>query len=85
MAGDEMVEQALKQAEIQRLNIRITDAAVDAAFAQFAGGNKLSPKQMAGILDKAGVTAVALQGIHPHPDGLEPGRLRALPRRRAAA
>lgn len=58
MAGDEMVEQALKQAEICRLNIRIPDASVDAAFAKFAGGNKLSPAQMASILDKAGVTAV---------------------------
>ncbi len=58
LAGDEMVEQVLKQAEIRRLKINIPDASVDAAFAKFAGGNKLSPAQMASILDKAGVTAV---------------------------
>lgn len=57
LAGDEMVEQVLKQAEIRRLNIRIPDASVDTAFAKFAGGNKLSAAQMASILDKAGVTA----------------------------
>ena len=58
LAGDDMVEQTLKNAEIKRLNIRISDEAVNASFTKFAASNKLSPKQMAGILDKAGVTAV---------------------------
>ncbi len=56
-ATDEMIEQALKSAEISRLGIRITDNAVDDAFARFAGSNKMSTKQMAGILGQAGVTA----------------------------
>ena len=56
LAGEEMVDDALKAAEIRRLNIRITDAAVDAAFARFAEANKMPPKQMGEILDKMGVT-----------------------------
>lgn len=56
MAADEMVEQTLRVAEINRLGIRITDEAVDAAFKRFAGSNKLSPTQMAGILDQNGIT-----------------------------
>jgi len=56
LAGDEMVDQALRAAEIKRLNIRITDQAVDQAFARFAESNKMSPKQMGEILDKMGVT-----------------------------
>lgn len=58
MAGEEMVEQALKNAEIRRLNIKIPDASVNASFAKFAAGNKLTAAQMGSILDKAGVTAV---------------------------
>jgi peptidyl-prolyl cis-trans isomerase SurA len=56
MAADEMVEQTLRVAEINRLGIRITDEAVDAAFKRFAGSNKLSPTQMAGLLDQNGIT-----------------------------
>jgi peptidyl-prolyl cis-trans isomerase SurA len=56
MAADEMVEQTLRVAEINRLGIRITDEAVDAAFKRFAGSNKLSPAQMSDILNKAGIT-----------------------------
>ncbi len=58
MAGDEMVEQVLKQAEIRRLNIRIPDASVDAAFRQVCWRQQAVGCQMASILDKAGVTAV---------------------------
>jgi peptidyl-prolyl cis-trans isomerase SurA len=56
-ASDEMVEQALRKAEIKRLNINITDQAVNDAFAKFAKSNKLSPAQMSDILQKAGVTS----------------------------
>jgi len=55
--GEEMVEQTLKNSEIKRLNIRITDEAVNTSFARFAASNKMSAKQMSGIFDKAGVTA----------------------------
>lgn len=57
LAGEEMVEQTLKNSEIKRLNIRITDEAVNTSFARFAASNKMSAKQMSGIFDKAGVTA----------------------------
>lgn len=56
-AANEMIEQALKQKELQRLNIRIPDKQVDEAFARFAGSNKMSAKQMSSILAQAGVTA----------------------------
>ncbi|MBX3575689.1 MAG: peptidylprolyl isomerase [Rhizobiaceae bacterium] len=56
-AADEMVEQALKQKEVERLGIKISDKAVDDSFARFAGSNKMSAKQMSSILAQAGVTA----------------------------
>jgi len=56
LAGDEMVDQALKDAEIRRLNIRVSEDAVNAAFARFAKSNKMSSAQMAQILNQAGVT-----------------------------
>lgn len=56
LASEEMVDEALKAAEVRRLNIRISDDAVDAAFARFAQSNKMTPKQMGEILDKMGVT-----------------------------
>jgi len=57
LAGEEMVEQALKNSEIRRLNIRVSDDAVNAAFDRFAKSNNMSPSQMSGVLDQAGVTA----------------------------
>jgi peptidyl-prolyl cis-trans isomerase SurA len=56
LASDEMVEQALKTDEIQRLNIRISDDAVDSSFTRFAQSNKMTAKQMGDILDRQGVT-----------------------------
>jgi peptidyl-prolyl cis-trans isomerase SurA len=56
LAGDEMVEQALKTAEINRLNLRITDEAVNSAFDRFAQSNKMTSAQMSKVLDQMGVT-----------------------------
>lgn len=56
-AGEEMIEQTLRQAEMKRLNIRISDKQVDDAYARFAGSNKLKPAQMDQILAQAGVTS----------------------------
>ncbi|MGF7006054.1 peptidylprolyl isomerase [Aminobacter sp. BE322] len=56
-AGQEMVEQTLRQVEMKRLGIRISDKQVDDAYARFAGSNKLKPEQMNQILAQAGVTA----------------------------
>ncbi|MCB1424259.1 MAG: peptidylprolyl isomerase [Zhengella sp.] len=55
-AADDMVEQALRSVEMQRLNVNIPKSAVDANFANFAKQNKLSPKQLSGVLTQSGVT-----------------------------
>lgn len=55
-AGQEMIEQTLRQAEMKRLGIRISDKQVDDAYARFAASNKLKPEQMDQILAQAGVT-----------------------------
>ncbi|WP_425487197.1 peptidylprolyl isomerase [Nitratireductor arenosus] len=55
-ASDEMIEQTLKNIEIQRLNIRVPDADVDAAYGRFASGNKLSTSQLDQVMAQAGVT-----------------------------
>ena len=55
-AAQDMVEQALKIGEMQRRNVRIADAAVDASYDRFATSNKLKPSQLDQILNQAGVT-----------------------------
>lgn len=56
-AEDEMIRQALVTAEMKRVGIRISDAQVEEAFKNFAKGNRMSTRQMSGILGQAGVTA----------------------------
>lgn len=55
-AGGDMVEQALKSAELARLGIRIPDKQVDDAYARFATSNKLQPAQLDQVMAQAGVT-----------------------------
>lgn len=55
-ASDEMIEQTLKNIEIKRLNIRVPDADVEAAYGRFASGNKLSKSQLDQIMAQSGVT-----------------------------
>ena len=57
LAKDDMVEQALRTAEINRLGIKISDDAVAQAYERFASSNKMSVKQLDGILAQAGVTS----------------------------
>ncbi len=57
MAGNDMVDQLLKSQEMARLKIVIPQKSVDASFARFAASNKMSAKQLSGILDQAGVGA----------------------------
>lgn len=57
IASDELIDEALKRAEIRRVGISIPDKAVDDAFNNFANGNKLKPAQLTDILNKSGVTA----------------------------
>ena len=57
LAKDDMVEQALRTAEINRLGIKVSDDAVAQAYERFASSNKMSVKQLDGILSQAGVTS----------------------------
>lgn len=54
-AEQQLVEQTLKQQEIARVRMSVSKDDVDASFARFASGNKLSTDQMAQILNQAGV------------------------------
>lgn len=56
MAADEMINQALRNAEAKRLGVRISDQAVDEAYARFVKSNRLTPAQMDQILQQSGVT-----------------------------
>lgn len=55
-ASEQMIEQALRMAEVKRLNIRVTDQQVDDAYARFAKGNKMQLSQLDGIMAQSGVT-----------------------------
>ncbi len=55
-ADEELIEQALLLAEMERLDIRISDKQVDDAYVRFADSNGLKPKQMNQILAQSGVT-----------------------------
>lgn len=54
-AKQQLVDEVLKRAEIARVQQSVSTDEVDAAFARFAAGNKLSPEQLGKILDQAGV------------------------------
>ena len=55
MAREQMIDDALKRAEILRVRSSVSSSEVDAAYARFAASNKLSTKQMADILTRSGV------------------------------
>lgn len=55
-AKEDMIDQALRRLEMQRLNIRVPDQAVEDAYKRFASQNKLSPSQLDQILAQTGVT-----------------------------
>ncbi|MDM9629219.1 peptidylprolyl isomerase [Rhizobium sp. S152] len=54
-AEQQLVEQTLKQQEIARVRMSVSKDDVDASFARFATGNKLTTAQMSQILNQAGV------------------------------
>ena len=56
VATQDMIEQALRSAEMKRFGISIPDQQIDDAYARFAGSNKLKPSQMDQILQQTGVT-----------------------------
>lgn len=55
LALEDLVNEALKRQEIARVGASVSVADVDKSFERFASSNKLSTKQMAGILQQAGV------------------------------
>ncbi|MFM2280289.1 MAG: hypothetical protein RLZZ444_2520 [Pseudomonadota bacterium] len=56
-AKEELIEEVLMRAEIIRTNSSVSMDDVNAAFARFAAGNKLSVAQLNQILSQSGVTA----------------------------
>ncbi|MBW9112844.1 peptidylprolyl isomerase [Rhizobium cauense] len=54
-AEEQLIDQTLKQQEISRVRMSVSKDDVDASFARFASGNKLTTAQMTQILDRAGV------------------------------
>src|SRR6478735_5458424 len=54
-AEEQLIEQTLKQQEISRVRMSVSKDDVNASFARFATGNKLTPAQMTQILERAGV------------------------------
>ncbi len=54
-AKKQLVDEVLKRAEIARVQQSVSTQEVDAAFARFAAGNKLSADQLGKILEQAGV------------------------------
>lgn len=55
-AAEDLIEQALRSAEMKRARVNISDRQVDDAYARFAASNKLKPAQMDQILSQTGVT-----------------------------
>ena len=56
IAAEEMIDQAVRNAEAKRLNIRVGDDQVAGAYERFSRSNKMSPAQMDQMLNQAGVT-----------------------------
>ncbi|ACP24690.1 putative survival protein SurA, probable peptidyl-prolyl cis-trans isomerase protein [Sinorhizobium fredii NGR234] len=54
-AEKQLVDEVLKRAEIARVQQSVSTQEVDAAYARFAAGNKLSTEQLGKILDQSGV------------------------------
>jgi peptidyl-prolyl cis-trans isomerase SurA len=55
-AMDEMIDQILRQQEMARLNVRITEDQVSEAYSNFARSNNLTASQLDRILADSGVT-----------------------------
>lgn len=56
LAAEEMIDQALRSAEMKRSRVNISESQVDNAYARFAANNKMKPAQMDQILAQTGVT-----------------------------
>lgn len=57
VAKQELVDEVLMRQEVIRTGTSVSTDDVDAAFARFAGSNKMTPAQLTQILNRAGVGA----------------------------
>ena len=73
LAEEEMIDQALRMAEAQRLRIQITDEQVDARLQQLRQVEQDAGQAARRHHGPERRDQAALQGIHPLADGLEPG------------
>jgi len=62
-AEEQLIDEALKRQEVARVHMSVSQQDVDASFARFSSGNKLSPEQMSQILDRAGVGVDHFKGF----------------------
>ncbi|MDY8110464.1 peptidylprolyl isomerase [Fulvimarina sp. 2208YS6-2-32] len=60
-ATEELIDEALKKQEIERQGVTIPDQAIEAAYENFAKGNKLSTAQLAQVLGQAGFSPEAFK------------------------
>lgn len=54
-AEESLVDETLKRQEVSRVRMSVSKEDVDASFARFASGNKLTTEQLTQILNQAGV------------------------------
>lgn len=54
-AKQQLIDEELKRREIARVQMSVSTEDVDAAYARFAAGNKMTAKQLGQILERAGV------------------------------
>jgi peptidyl-prolyl cis-trans isomerase SurA len=62
-AREQLIEEALKREEIARVKMSVSTQDVDAAFARFAGNNKMTTDQLTKVLAQAGVGAEHFKGF----------------------
>lgn len=56
LAQEDMIDQTLRLVEARRLGIKVSDDQVNAAYNNFAKSNKMTTKQLDGIMSQSGVT-----------------------------
>ncbi len=56
IAREELIDEMLMREEILRVGASVSTQEVEASYQRFAAGNKLTTKQLAGILNQSGVT-----------------------------
>ncbi|MGE7369938.1 SurA N-terminal domain-containing protein [Neorhizobium sp. NPDC001467] len=55
LAREQLIDETLKREEVARVKMSVSTDDVDRSFARFAASNKMTPDQMAKVLNQAGV------------------------------